>query len=169
MRVVRTGSKFEPRNWRQLSEKQLQKLPLVQRSRYLAYEPVPKDLQERKGECVRRIRDRKTQEYEQQRHQPSLSEVIEAERNSELVGELKASEARRRLRDMRAGYEQYKLEELKQLIASQPSSIEAVRLKTFVPPSPHTWAAPDLLSKRDRIRCEVLLEDEQGLTTNRTA
>lgn len=51
-------------------------------------------------------------------------------------------------------------EELQHLIASQPSSIEAVRLRTFVPSHPYPLEAPDFLNKFE-VRAILLREDSQ--------
>lgn len=159
--------KFEPRNWKQLTDKQLSKLTPVERSRYLAYEPPSKEVEERRRESLKRVRETRTFEREHNAG-PQLTEMIDFEQNCELVGQLKSAEARQRIRSMKSNYQQDRIAELNHLIASQPTSIQAVRLKSFIPPHLQLPQAPEILSRKERIRCEILLEDDKGLTINRT-
>lgn len=56
--------KFEARNWKQLTDKQLSKLTPIERSRYMAYEPPAKDVEERRKESLKRVREAKVLERE---------------------------------------------------------------------------------------------------------
>ncbi|XP_064382751.1 uncharacterized protein LOC135331497 [Halichondria panicea] len=160
-----TKGKFEPRNWKQLSDRELSKLSLMERSRYLAYEPTPKEMVEKCQESRKRVRVNRESE---RALRPSIGEAIEYERNNELVGQLKSAEARQRIRYSRMQYQCYREEELAHLISSQPSAIEAVRLQSFIAPVTSGRQMPDTLNQHQRIRCETILEDEKGLTINRT-
>lgn len=56
--------KFEARNWKQLTDKQINRLTPIERSRYMAYEPPAKEIEERRRESLRRVREAKTLERE---------------------------------------------------------------------------------------------------------
>ncbi|XP_066926420.1 uncharacterized protein [Clytia hemisphaerica] len=87
--------KFQARNWKQYTERQLQKLHPVQRSRYLA------------------------------------------------------------------------TAEINHLIYTQQTAIKAVRLQSLLPPIPTRIKFKDSLVKEQRMRVEVLMEDDLGLQTTR--
>lgn len=159
--------KFQPRNWKQLSERELKKLTLIERSRYLAYEPEPKEFMDKRREIVRRAVQTKEASQKDAKKGCSLEEFVQTEWDSGLVGYLKAADARLRLRSMRSTYERNKVDEIQHLIASQPSSIEAVRLKCLLQPPLQVARPREFLAKHERERCELLIEDERGLTINR--
>lgn len=161
-----TSESFQPRNWKQLSERELRKLTLVERSRYLAYEPEPKELTDKRRESRRRANITVASAKEGRKGRP-LEQIVETEWDRGLVGYLKAADARLRLRSKRITYERSKLDEIRHLIASQPSSIEAVRLKCLLQPPLRLAEPQEFLAKHERERCEALLEDEKGLTINR--
>ncbi|GAB1606661.1 Hypothetical predicted protein, partial [Argonauta hians] len=98
----------------------------------------------------------------------SDKERLERIRSDKVIGQLKAAEARGRLRVMRIHFQAAKAEEIKHLIACQKSALRAVRLQALVPPKPEKTSRKDLLSKSDRDRVELLLNDTEGLLTNRT-
>ena len=56
--------KYEARNWKQLTDKQLSKMTPIERSRYMAYEPPAKEIEERRMESLRRVREAKALERE---------------------------------------------------------------------------------------------------------
>ncbi|CAI9721071.1 Hypothetical predicted protein [Octopus vulgaris] len=89
-------------------------------------------------------------------------------KTEKLIGQLKAAEARGRLRVMRISFQTAKTQEIKHLIACQKSALKAVRLQALVPPKQTKGNMKDLLSKVDRDRVELLLNDYEGLLTNRT-
>ncbi|XP_014791017.1 uncharacterized protein LOC106884254 [Octopus bimaculoides] len=97
-------------------------------------------------------------------------EKIRKERmkTEKLIGQLKAAEARGRLRVMRISFQSAKTNEINHLIACQKSALKAVRLQALVPPKKTKENMKDLLSKVDRDRVELLLNDYEGLLTNRT-
>ena len=64
LNIGRNLPKFEPRNWKQLTDKQLSKLSAIERSRYLAYEPVAKEAEERRMESLRRVREARASQRE---------------------------------------------------------------------------------------------------------
>jgi len=96
-------------------------------------------------------------------------EEIERDKHARLIGQLKAAEARNRLRIMRLRYQANRAQEIGHLIACQPVALKAVRLQALVPPYPDMRDKGDHLDKMDRVRVESLLEDAKGLLTNRVS
>lgn len=94
--------------------------------------------------------------------------IIEKDKHAKLIGQLKAAEARNRLRIMRLRYQANRAQEINHLISCQPSALKAVRLQALVPAKPETTDRPDILDKLERNRIESLLEDNKGLLVNRT-
>lgn len=158
------GKKFEPHNWRQLSVKELSNKSASERSRYMAYEPVPKDIQDKQTIALTRVRAAKAAERKSDR--PTLEMLIEAEQNDELVGQLKAAEAQQRTRQTRVDWGRAMSKELEHLIASQPTAMKAVRLETMMSLNTHP-ASAQLLTKAEYDRAQTLLEDSSGYTVAR--
>lgn len=96
--------KFQPKNWTQLTERQLLKLNPVQKSKYMMYEPTPKEIVEKQMEALQRVRARCQLRRDTYKSLP-LKDLIELEVNSELIGQLKAAEARQRIMDTKSSYE----------------------------------------------------------------
>ena len=63
-KVKNNMPKFEAHNWKQLTDKQLSKLTPIERSRYMAYQPPAKEIEERRMESLRRVREAKSLERE---------------------------------------------------------------------------------------------------------
>jgi ribosome-binding ATPase YchF (GTP1/OBG family) len=138
--------RYEVKNWKQLTAATLSKMTPIERSRYMAYEPPSKEIVSKQMESLQRVRTRHLMETNKK---PTLSlmNIIEKEENNELIGQLKAAEARQRLRSAQKTYEKERLRELEHLISSQPSAQEAVRLQKFIPPTPVFVNVPNYLTK----------------------
>ncbi|XP_074608256.1 uncharacterized protein LOC141860913 [Acropora palmata] len=162
----RGGEKFQARNWKVLSKKDIQKLPPQQRSKYMAYEPAAKECNEAMSAARKRLKDL---EKSRRMHQkpPPFEEVVENERHIKIIGQLKAAEARNRIRLTRLRYQNNRRSEVNHLISCQPTALKAVRLQSLVPPSQEKIHIRDLLVKNERCRVNSLLEDETGLETAR--
>jgi len=165
---VDDDEKFTPRNWKQLSKKDVQKLDTIERSRYLAYEPPEKAVADSIAAARKRLHELK-KSCKQSRHQMNnqMTEEREKERHTKLIGQLKAAEGRNRIRLMRIRYENNKASEINHLISCQPSALRAVRLQSLVPPRPEQIRIRDLLGKDERQRVDALLEDSIGVETGR--
>ncbi|XP_013394044.2 protein LKAAEAR1-like, partial [Lingula anatina] len=162
--------KFVPRNWTTFKkhEKELNKLGPMAKSRYMAYEEPSKDILAVREKTLKRLKDLK-KDYEMN-HPPVPEEVIiEKDKHAKLIGQLKAAEARNRLRIMRLRYSANRAQEINHLISCQPTAIKAVRLQALVPSSAERKDKGDRLDKLQRHRIESLLEDSRGLLTNRLA
>jgi len=157
--------KFQARNWKQYTERQLQKLHPVQRSRYLAYEP-PSDqngMSKSKNRLMEEGKRRKIIEKER-----LLNSNEDAMKKHEIVlGQLKASEASQRVKSLKKVYQNNRTAEINHLIYTQQTAIKAVRLQSLLPPIPTRIKFKDSLVKEQRMRVEVLMEDDLGLQTTR--
>jgi len=160
------GERFHARNWKVLSKKEIQKLPPQQRSKYLAYEPAAKECSEAMSAARKRLKELE-KSRRMQRKPPPIEEVVESEKHTKIIGQLKAAEARNRIRLMRLRYQNNRSSEVNHLISCQPTALKAVRLQSLVPPSPEKVYIRDLLVKNERYRVNSLLEDETGLETAR--
>lgn len=159
------SKKFEPHNWKPLSVKQLAGMSAFERSRYMAYEPVPKDIQEKQAMALVRVRAARS--VGRKHDQLTLGELIEAEQNDELIGQMNATEALQRTTKTRMDWERATYEELEHLIASQPTAMKAVRLETMMSMGTHPVSL-QLLTKAECNRAQALLEDSTGYTVART-
>ncbi|KAJ7370499.1 hypothetical protein OS493_032065 [Desmophyllum pertusum] len=160
------SERFHAKNWKALSKKEIQKLPPQQRSKYLAYEPASKECGEAMSAARKRLKEQDKSTRKQQKP-PPIEEVVESDKHTKIIGQLKAAEARNRIRLMRLRYQNNRSSEVTHLISCQPTALKAVRLQSLVPPSPDKIYIRDLLVKNERYRVNSLLEDETGLETAR--
>lgn len=138
--------RFQARNWKELTAKELKRLAPQALSRFMAYEPPSKEMLSAKEACVKRVREfRKCRE----REVCVQSDSVAMSRHRELIGELKAAEARSRLRDARIRYESNQVREVNHLITCQPTTCEAVRFEAFVPPEPEPVPPRDPMKKAE--------------------
>ncbi|XP_071958008.1 uncharacterized protein [Antedon mediterranea] len=157
--------KFKPQNRKKLSQREINALPPVQRSKYLAYEEPSKNALEAISNSKKRVQEKQKKLNENEKIKNEFN--VEKEQHSQLIGQLKAAEARNRLRVIRLRYQANRAQEVKHLISCQPTAIKAVRLQVLVPPYPDNDSPGDALDKLQRKRVEELLEDEKCLTTDR--
>ncbi|XP_050389421.1 protein LKAAEAR1 isoform X1 [Patella vulgata] len=157
---------YKPKNMKKLTVQELKKLTPQERSRYLAYEEPSKNIQEVQLKCKKRLIELHN-EQKIMNAPPKPEELLEKEKHAKLIGQLKAAEARNRLRIMRLRYQANRAQEISHLIACQPSALKAVRLQALVPPYSDAKSKKDDMDKLDIERVEILLEDAKGLITNR--
>ncbi|KAL2103513.1 hypothetical protein ACEWY4_000381 [Coilia grayii] len=100
-------------------------------------------------------------------------------RQDSLIGQLKAAEARNRIRQMRLNYHNFRAEsplflanlqaqEINVMISSQTTAQGALRVELLLPASESKMKTSDSLGKLQRRRVEEILDDERGLTLNRS-
>ncbi|XP_027706126.1 protein LKAAEAR1 [Vombatus ursinus] len=89
-----------------------------------------------------------------------LPEEPETEQQNRLIGVLKASEARSRVRALRLRYTRMRAEEIKHLISRQKTARAAIRLELFLPPHLNPTKIPDCLDRRERHRVEAILQED---------
>lgn len=159
-----TGSR-KYQNRKKLSQRELAALHPVQRSKYLAYEAAPKKVADSVAHSSKRVLEKKREDQDMLMEEEYVD--VEREKHSQLIGQLKAAEARNRLRTMRIRYQNNRAAEVKHLISCQPTAIKAVRLQAMVPSVPDRGSPGDDMDKLERKRVEDLVEDEYGLTINR--
>ncbi|XP_074145029.1 protein LKAAEAR1 [Sminthopsis crassicaudata] len=85
-----------------------------------------------------------------------------SEQQKRLIGVLKASEARNRVRALRLRYARMRAEEIKHLISRQKTARAAIRLELFLPPHLNPTKIPDCLDRRERHRVEAILEEKNS-------
>ncbi|XP_073436962.1 protein LKAAEAR1 [Dendrobates tinctorius] len=142
----------------------IKKMDPMQKARYMAYEQPSKAIAASLLMTQNRLKEHalKTVPGQKQR-------VLdpEQERQKKVVGQLKAAEARNRIRLLRIRFQCSRAQELNNLISCQPTAREAIRLEVFLPPWPHADKTCDPLRRLERERVESLLEDDEGLMTSR--
>ncbi|XP_075702680.1 protein LKAAEAR1 [Rhinoderma darwinii] len=142
----------------------IKKMDPMQRARHMAYEQPSKSISASLLMTQNRLKEHalKSVPETQQR-------VLDAEQEKQMkvVGQLKAAEARNRIRLMRIRFQCMRAQELNNLISRQPTARDAIRLEVFLPPRPHADKFRDPLRRLQRERVERLLEDDGGLMTNR--
>lgn len=160
------GGKYEVKNWKTLAPDVLKKMAPQQRSRYFAYEKPSKSVAEAQEKVKRRLLDAHKQ-LKLHSSGPTADERREAQQHEKLIGQLKAAEARNRIRIMRLRYHTNRAQEIGHLVACQPTALTAVRLQALLPAKPESDVLSDSLDKFYRERVEKLLEDGGGLLTQR--
>ena len=163
---VLSNEKFEARNWKEVSKRKLQSMPLIQRSRYLAYEKSPdikgmKRCQSRLNEHARLI------ELIHKENQLSQNDLRVSQKREDINGQVKAYDAKCRVQNMSKFYRMNRASEICHLISMQPTAIKAVRLESLLPPIYKSIQLYDTVSKGQRMRIEALMEDELGIKTGR--
>lgn len=158
--------KFKARNRRKIEATDLKKLAPQQRSRYLAYEEPPKKASEGMAYSKKMLVEKQKQ-FQRDNAPTPEDDRMERDKHAKLIGQLKAAEARNRLRIMRLRYQANRAQEISHLISCQPTALKAVRLQALVPAYPDRGDRRDRLMPLDRERIECLLEDDKGLLTNR--
>lgn len=142
----------------------LKKMTPMQRARYLAYEKPSKEVEM----SVLSTRNRLKEDARTLQAAPRVIHDAEQMRQAKVVGQLKAAEARNRVRVLRLRYQSLKSHEINHLISSQPTARDAIRLQIFLPPQQDIRYPPDPLGRVERERVETILMDDSGLTFKRT-
>ena len=153
------------------SAEDLRRMNMVQRSRYLAYQKPNKEVEEAQNLAKTRI---------QSKFQPNtdkfLLDLSEYKLRDKLAGELKSAEARARVNNLKLKYEDCRNKEMNRIFLSQPTSLRALRLSALLEEPLNgvkklrafsRTRGTDTLNEIDRIRCEVIIDDKQGLTIER--
>ncbi|KAJ8265257.1 hypothetical protein COCON_G00143560 [Conger conger] len=142
---------------------ELKRMCPQQRARYLAYEEPSKDVQKVMSVTNQRLCARKAAT----KSKKMAEEDLEKKRQDTLIGQLKAAEARNRVRHMRLRYQNRRAQEINVMIACQPTALKAVRLEMLLPTKVSQLSSFDSLDRLERRRVEEILEDVKGLTINR--
>lgn len=133
-----------------------------ERARYLAYQEAPRDVQLNVQAANRRLRDaaRNRTSFEQADGRGDDEKRV----YNILIGQLKAAEARDRIRLMRLQYQAMRSHEIRHLISCQPTSLKAIRFEALVPAKVDNDNPDDELDKMERKRVESILDDDAAMS-----
>ncbi|XP_014668613.1 PREDICTED: uncharacterized protein LOC106809890 [Priapulus caudatus] len=160
--------KYVAKNWKQCTPAEFLRMTNLQKGRYLAYEEPPKHVSEARAQSLSRVKNWKKINVTEEIEMPSVDLGTRFHMHlSEEEAKQRAIEAGRRLVNARSRYIACKSQDISQLISSQPTVLKAIRLESLLPPHPQSSCPPTLLTLAQQARVEELLEDTQGLTTNR--
>ncbi|XP_077109075.1 protein LKAAEAR1 [Ranitomeya variabilis] len=142
----------------------IKKMDPMQKARYMAYEQPSKAIAASLVMTQNRLKEHALKTVSGPKQQ-----VLdpEQERQKKVVGQLKAAEARNRIRLLRIRFQFNRAQEINNLISCQLTARDAIRLEVFLPPRPHADKTCDPLRRLERERVESLLEDDEGLMTSR--
>ena len=76
-----------------------------------------------------------------------------------MIGQLKAAEARNRLKTMKTKYFHYRAEDVAHLITTQPTALSAVKLECLLPAREEELNFKDPLNRLKRRRVEHIMDD----------
>ncbi|XP_034168091.2 protein LKAAEAR1-like [Pangasianodon hypophthalmus] len=134
-----------------------------QKARSLAYAEPSKEVQAWMAASHQRVLSRLAHEREKAWEKNPFQDLDSKLRHDTLIGQLKAAEARNRIRQMRLQCHNLKMREISLMISSQASVQSAVRLELFLAKEKQRNNS-DSLDQLQRRRVEEILEDEKGLT-----
>ncbi|XP_072270480.1 protein LKAAEAR1 [Pyxicephalus adspersus] len=140
------------------------KMDPMQRARYLAYEQPSKSVAASIAITQNRLREHAVKSVSETRKQIL---DLEQKRQAKVVGQMKAAEARNRVRLMRFRFQFMRTQELNNLISCQPTALDAIRLEALLPTRASAADTCDPLRRFQREHVENLLKDDRGLLTNR--
>ncbi|XP_041955478.1 protein LKAAEAR1-like isoform X2 [Alosa alosa] len=156
------------KNQRSSNEMDLNKMCPQQRARCQAYMEPSKEAQRWTALAKQRVcatinvtKEKGLQDSNSRR--PSDNKT----RQDALVGQLKAAEARNRIRQKRLNYHNYRAQEINLMISSQATAQRALRVELLLPTSKSKMKTNDSLDKLQRRRVEEILDDERELTLSR--
>lgn len=159
--------KWQPKNWGFFKKEDVKKLPPQLKSKYLAYEDPPKAAAEAQEQSRKRLIEKKKNHGRTDDFEKDM-DLDEKQKHEKLIGQLKAAEARNRIRIMRLRHEASRGQEVNHLIGSQSTARKAVRLQSLLPSKHDGPSQGDQLDKLQRARVEALLADSRGLLTSRS-
>ncbi|PAA79833.1 hypothetical protein BOX15_Mlig018747g2 [Macrostomum lignano] len=107
------------------------KKPQKKQDRVKTYHEPSKNVLEATAESQRRVNERQKQQKQMLEEEKEVD--IDKQQYEILIGQLKAAEARNRLRIMRMRYENVLEREVNHLISCQPTALRAVRLEAILP------------------------------------
>ena len=157
------------------TEPDIRKMGLVQRSRHLAYEKPTKDAEDAQQKARVRVQNINTLKKEQLNSFPTREELEARKERDHLTGELKSAEARDRVSSLKSRYEECQKIEMDRILLAQPTSLRALRLSVLLEEplnnsiklKSRSKLGRENLNEIERIRCETIISDREGLTFER--
>ncbi|KAL6482714.1 hypothetical protein MHYP_G00075860 [Metynnis hypsauchen] len=134
-----------------------------QRARHLAYAEPSKEVKGWMAAAKQRVRARPAQERTESEKNPQHDSDSKLHQDV-LIGQLKAEEARSRIRQKRLHEQNLRAQEIKLMISCQPNAHSALRLQRLLLPQERKMNSTDTLNQQQRQRVEEILKDEKGLT-----
>ncbi|XP_060792654.1 protein LKAAEAR1-like [Neoarius graeffei] len=151
------------KKWGNKNSVDLKKMCPQQKARYLAYAEPSKEVQAWMAASHQRVVSRLAHLKEKAQGKNSVQDLDSKLHHDTLIGQLKAAEARNRIRQMRQQCHNLKMREFNLMISSQANVQSAVRLELLLAKEKQRNNA-DSLDQLQRRRVEEILEDEKGLT-----
>ncbi|CAN2391724.1 Family of unknown function with LKAAEAR motif [Pristimantis euphronides] len=125
------SEKSKPGLQKAMGQGDRKKMDPKQRARHMAYEQPSKSIAASLLVTQNRLKEHALKSVPEP---PKRVLDPEEERQRKVVGQLKAAEARNRIRLRRLRYQYMRAEEVKHLISCQPTARDAIRLEIFLPP-----------------------------------
>ncbi|KAJ8017269.1 hypothetical protein DPEC_G00016060 [Dallia pectoralis] len=154
-----------------LNQESVRRMSLQQRARYMAYQEPHKEAKVWMDKSRKRVSAWRSTTVGGKRPthiDPETEGETEKTRQDLITGQLKAAEARNRLRQMRLKYQCMRAKEINLMISGQDNAQTAIRLELLLSTEQSNTHTKDCLDKLQRKRVEEILEDIKGLTINRT-
>ncbi|XP_059384617.1 protein LKAAEAR1-like [Carassius carassius] len=134
-----------------------------QRARHEAYSEPSKEAQS----WMAAARQRVCTHQNNQKPRQVCKLTAAAERQNQLTAQLKAAEARNRVRQLRQHYQNLKEQEINLMMSCQSNTQRAVRLEQLLLVRERKINHTDCMDQLQRRRIEEILEDEKGLSISR--
>ncbi|XP_051516222.1 protein LKAAEAR1-like [Myxocyprinus asiaticus] len=135
-----------------------------QRARYQAYSEPSKEAQGWMAAARQRVSAQIINKKFRQINNPAAAADA---RHNQLTAQLKAAEARNRIRQLRLRYQDLRAQEINLMISCQCNAQRAVRLEKLLPVRERKINHTDSMDQLQRQRVEEILGDEKGLTIHR--
>jgi len=150
--------KWTPSNKVQFTPDVLNKMNLVQKSRYMAYEPISPHVAASHLDIVRRVAAlRRLQNIESKPEPPGV--VYAREKSIKIMAWLKAAEASLRTLEMSRNYYIIYMHAIEKILAGRSAALEAMRMETLIMDTPQDKVTGlRRLSHVEKKRLEYLLE-----------
>eukprot|EP01137_Pigoraptor_chileana_P021540 Opistho-2@85419 len=147
---------FVPKAYQNMTPYKLKRMTPIERSKYLAYQPPETTIAEAVAASSRRVAQQANAT-----EKARCEALVRKQKQKDLdrqTGLFGAQLAKERVQMTRHLAGELASCELEQLIASQPTSLKAVKLQILVPPRPKEIALSKLVSEKERLRIQDLLE-----------
>ncbi|XP_051961957.1 protein LKAAEAR1-like [Xyrauchen texanus] len=135
-----------------------------QRARYQVYSEPSKEAQGWMAAASQRVSAHLINQNSRQIINPASAADA---RHNKLTAQLKAAEARNRVRQLRLRYQDLRAQEINLMISCQCNAQRAVRLEQLLPVRERKINHTESMDQLQRQRVEEILEDEKGLTIHR--